>query len=110
VEGGAVITVEYEWVLETLDENGDVGDVDHPETYEEALFRRKLIDGPADIGVVKNYLSADGSTVERAWAYVREQPKSWAFWALPEFFEDSRGRRDSKVPQRFHAEVASASR
>lgn len=99
------MTVSYEWDIERFDaESGDIIDHDHrdrlaeyaPDVLRSALrqdldLRLVLV---RDVGN-----DADGLT-DRAWAYAKAGK-------LPEVFEDDQQHpTNTKVPKRFHAELA----
>jgi hypothetical protein len=87
----------YEWVVEHVDEHGDIVDVFHGDKLAAVLpwvgaapsgFR-------ADIGLVRDQLDRNDN-LDRSWAYVDED-------GLAEEFDNGR-----RVPKRFLAEWASA--
>jgi hypothetical protein len=92
----------YEWSVETIldsDDDEEVQDVDHFESYQQALDFTQTRD-PADgdgnrfaIVLVKEYYTAGDF---RAWATVEDG-------VMPDEFDD-----DTKVPKRFIEEVAKA--
>lgn len=101
------MAVHYEWVVELVEEvdpalaglnlEEDIVDVDHADTYAEAL---RLAADPEngfryEIGLVRD--DDNG----RSWAYVENG-------VLPENFYDAYDRPVAKVPQRFFREVAKA--
>jgi hypothetical protein len=96
------MTVHYEWVIETLegpdDDEVEIVDVDHADTYAEAADRAARC-AFARIALVRDAEAAGG--FDRAWAYV-EQGR------LPEWLEDAFGRRAAKVPSRYRAQFERA--
>jgi hypothetical protein len=94
-------TVAYEWVIEPTDDNGDILESLHADTYREAIQVAAQCDYPdqhrVDIGLVRDQGSDSEGIEDRQWAYMTEDGK------LPECFDGG-----SKVPQRFHAELRNA--
>lgn len=89
-------TTTYEWVVESIDEHGDVQDLDFWDTYAEA---RRAAAGPGpgiarvEVGLVRSVWRDDGELLRRGYAYLDEGE-------LPEAFDDG-----ARVPQRFRKEV-----
>jgi hypothetical protein len=96
--------VRFEWVIETLDEHGDIEDVNHSDTFpgfpEDGL----------NIGLVRDVYEwpendperkCDPDLASRSWAYIVDGK-------LPESFEYAGGGHAAKVPVKFHDEVAKA--
>ena len=89
---------EYEWDCETVcKEYGDILDHSHsdeclglPDYETEKEFDRLVL--------VKN-VYRNWDLAERTWAYVEDGK-------LPEYFSNSSYQEESKVPQRFHKELA----
>lgn len=81
--------IRYEWAIETFDEYGDVTEVDHHDKFP------GLPPAGQDVVLVRDRIADDENLEERTWAYI-ENGK------LPERFDNGR----TKVPKRFHAEVA----
>ena len=73
-------TIRYEWVIETLDQHGDITNVDHSDTFPGMPSPGKAV------ALVRDSTS-------RTWAYVRDGK-------LPETFENG-----TRVPKRFLAVV-----
>lgn len=89
-------TVSYEWDYEILDELGEeIVDHNHRDTLAE--FRPDDI--TTSLVLVRNFGSENSGLQEREWAYVVNGK-------LPEWFEDAFGAKTTKVPQRFHKELA----
>lgn len=93
------MTVGYEWIVEVVDEDGDILDTTAWPTAREAVFHMadKLPDGHGyDFGLVRN----DGDDVEgladRQWAYVRNG-------ALPDEFDGG-----AAIPKRLREELRGA--
>lgn len=90
----------YEWVIEELDrpdgeEDCEITDVNHADTYAEALkFGAGLTH--FRIGLVR-----DRDDDNRAWAYVEEG-------VLATHCEDAFGRRMAEVPKKFRAQFDAA--
>jgi hypothetical protein len=95
------MTTTYEWVIETLEDEGeDIAEVNHAETYAEALRWASSIEGRYDIGLVRDVGNDLVGITDRAWAYVKEG-------ALPETFSYGAGEDSGiRVPKRFHEELA----
>lgn len=95
-------TTHYEWIVETLDEDGNVEDVAHWATYAEALVWAATLqqqERDVDVGLYWRKVDDDDPFFfDEAWAYIDEG-------SLPVFFEDAYGVQKTKVPQRFHREV-----
>lgn len=82
----------YEWVIEALDlpdtdDDAKIIDVDHADTYREALSRAEQHEH-ARIGLVRD------TDETRAWAYVY-------LGQLPATLQDAFGRDVAKVPVRY---------
>lgn len=92
------MSVYYEWVIEWIEPVwGDVIDLDHRDTYAEALAVAVACPIKEDeefiqIGLVRN------DDHGRTWAYISEG-------VLPEYFEDAYGERRTNVPKRYLKEV-----
>ena len=89
----------YEWVLETLDDDGDIVDVDHFDTLHDLVKHASDLDGKR-VALVKhtNLEYRDGEEIDRTYAYVEDGE-------LYVQFEDG-----STVPKAKRAEVARALR
>lgn len=85
--------VQYEWTLEET-EDGDIIDSDFSDTLD---FNKADLAGK-DLGLVRNEGNEIDGVNDRYWAYVKDGK-------LPEYFSDSRGEVNIKVPQRFHNEL-----
>lgn len=89
--------VSYEWIVETFDSHGDILDVEHFETREQA--ERAV--NPASptctrLGLVRDVFDNFDYLLEREWAYLRDDG------TLPTHFADSSDNPTStKVPARF---------
>jgi hypothetical protein len=81
------MSTSYEWDIEETDEHGDIIDHNHAPTLKD------LPEVGGDLVLVRD--GDDG----RTWAYVSHN-------TLPIYFEDSYGRIGSKVPKKFHMELA----
>jgi hypothetical protein len=95
--------IRYEWDIETTDQNGDILDHDHRDTYADALRVSLLTDEPHNIVLVRDVIDSDGDLTDRSWAYMDGGK-------LPEYFQDSAGNDYKKVPTPIHAQVARANR
>lgn len=79
-----------EWLVEEIDENDDIVNVHHAETYSQAV--QWAADAPkARIGLVRDLPRLDG----RSWAYIVDGK-------LPEYFTDAYDDQTAKVPQKYH--------
>ena len=89
----------YEWDVEENNDDGDIVDHNHFETYQEAcefyndILMSKSADQSFSIVLVKDTDSY------RAWAYMVDDK-------LPTYFTDAQCCDAGKVPQRFHQEVS----
>lgn len=91
--------IAYEWVIETVNEHGDIGDVNHADTF--AGARRMAAAVAADlapgerveVGLVRDSGDEVDGLQDRQWAYLEDG-------LLPERFDGG-----AKVPARFHKEV-----
>lgn len=81
----------YEWDYETVNKDGDIIDHNHADKLTEF----------SEVCKTDTLVLVRDSDNERAWAYV-ENGK------LPEFFSDAYQRPTTKVPKRFHKELANA--
>jgi hypothetical protein len=102
-----VAKVSYEWVIEEIDEFGDISNVDHADSLAEALKRRTEAergdDNPAHVDVALLRLEYDDLDGELARHYAYLRPDR----TLPEIMETCEGASDGpNVPKRFHAEAA----
>ena len=88
--------VSYEWIVETLDEHGDIEDVCQWDNFAEALKAQKGTGGRSDLVLVRDVWQDDGNLVCREWAYIKDGK-------LPEHF--GVGQSGTPVPKRFHREV-----
>ena len=87
----------YEWVIEAIDEHGDIVDVDHRDTRAEAEASIAGAPGRHDLGLTRDVFDEVDGLIDRTWAYVQ------ADGTLPTYFRDS-GGGDTRhaVPARFH--------
>jgi len=92
--------IRYEWTVETLEED-DIVESEFADNYEQALriAANPLADYSVRIGIVRDRYDCYEDLVCRSWAYI-ESGK------LPEYFVDGRGVETTKVPRRFHKQVA----
>jgi hypothetical protein len=92
----------YEWVIEAIDEHGDIVDVDHRESRAEAEASIAGATGRHDIGLTRDVFDEVDGLIDRTWAYL--QPDG----TLPEYFSESGGAETRhKVPTRFRKEATS---
>ena len=78
----------YEWVIESLDSNGDIDDVDHSETFPSDIPEN------ADVALTRIIGNNRDGIKHRQYAYLADGK-------LPKTFENG-----VQVPKRFHVEVA----
>lgn len=94
----------YEWDVETHDGHGDIIDHNHGDTAKELVgyYRSQPLDEGTyyRLVLVRDQFFKDGDR-ERTWAYVENDK-------LPEVFMDAFGWGQSRVPKRFHQELARA--
>ena len=101
------MAVTYEWLVDFVDEDGDIIDVYHADTYAEALkwaqdsdFLQSREFHHADIGLVRDVGNDLEGITDRQWAYIEDGK-------LPERMDWGGGETGgAKVPQRFHKELA----
>lgn len=90
----------YEWVVDEVDEHGDVVDVNGHDTAASALAAAKQpAVAPAvrlEVGLARNVYNVDGDLLDRQWAYLEAG-------ALPTEFDGG-----AKVPARFRQELERA--
>ena len=98
--------ISYEWVVEYIpdrsDDDGDIVEVNHFDTFNEAF--NWVLDSAApfdhDIALVRDVGNDAEGIIDRAWAYLNEDDK------LPETFTYSAGEDSGiRVPKRYHTEV-----
>jgi len=99
------MSVIHEWDIETVTtsataerEAGEVIEHDHRDSYADCL---QTITRTPDAGCHYEIVLVRDDDKGRSWAYV-EHGK------LPEYFLDAFGEETSKIPQRFHNEIAKA--
>lgn len=83
--------IEYEWVIETLDSDGNIEDVDHSDSFP------GMPNECREVAVVCDDYSTH--PMLRSWAYIKDG-------LLPEYFEDAGGLDTRKVPKKYHKELA----
>jgi hypothetical protein len=96
----------YEWVIEPLGSGDEIEDVDHADTYQEALDRYA---DDLEMGIHRFGLVCDSGsrsaffdgTFERSWAYVENG-------VLPSHFSNASGESTYYVPQKYHRQVEKA--
>ena len=89
--------VEYEWDVETVDEDGDV--LDHELTSKLSPRFLARLEQPGTRLVLVRDVWGFGGVESRGWAYVEDGK-------LPGRFENACGSWEADVPKRFHAELA----
>ena len=83
----------YEWCLETLDDGGDIVDMD----FRDNLIELK-VEGDTRLCLVRRVGDYFEGEDDRCWAYVTDE-------VLPTFFSDEANRQIAiRVPLRFHKE------
>lgn len=97
----------YEWAVECLDEHGDIFDVDHADTFAEAMARKAMKEpdvAKVEIALTRIVGNDDDGIIGRGYSYYRDgrlEPSFSDGWN-----EDGSGWGNlDPVPQRFHAEV-----
>ena len=95
----------YDWVIELMDrtdpENESIVEVNHADTYAEAL---QYVGDPAsdfDIGLVRDWDCERTGAHSRVWAYVIDG-------VLPEWLEDAFGAQVARVPARYRTQFEKA--
>lgn len=101
------MAVIYEWDVETQleypDGENDVIDHHHFECFSDALSYSKTAPEPHDEGKTEHMLVLVRDDNEgRSWAYLDDDG------TLPEFFMNADGKNTTRVPKRFHEQVARA--
>lgn len=91
----------YEWDVEIVsdDDFEDILDHDFRDTYAEVKAGSSAASGVFTRLVLVRHVETDDAWREDSWAYVEDGK-------LPEHFEDAYGNKATKVPARFHQEVA----
>lgn len=97
-------TVNYEWLIEIIDLDGgsddlddaDIIEVNHADTYAEALKYAESQEQPVRIGLVRDRGNDLDGLLDRQWAYLT----AGTMGTLPECFDGG-----AKVPARFHNEL-----
>lgn len=84
----------YEWALETLDDDGDIVDVDHFDTLRDLVGHKSALYGRIALVKHTNLEYRDGEEIDRTYAYVEDGE-------LEAEFADG-----STVPKTKRAEVA----
>lgn len=83
--------VTIEWLIETLDEHGNIVDVNHSETFPGLPKQWQ------DVGLVRDVITSKG-VEERSWAYINDGK-------LETFFKYADGSHGAVVPKHYHNEV-----
>lgn len=98
--------INYEWVIELIDEYGDIIDVHHADAYAEAVKRKDqfLADPPnwldhIDIGLVRDVGNDVDGLIDRSWAYMLPDGN------LETDFSYGGGETGVHVPKRFIKEA-----
>jgi hypothetical protein len=90
-----------EWLVETVDQHGDIVEVAHANSYAKALsyMAVPLEDGlHYEFGLVRDRYDRDGY-LDRTWAYAGVGRR------LPERFSDAYGLPCTKVPAKYQREI-----
>jgi hypothetical protein len=91
--------IRFEWLVEEIDEHGDIIEVHHLDSYAEARASAALVEGyTTAIGLVRDRGNELDGLLDRQWAYIEDGK-------LPERFSDSGGSEGPLVPARFHHEL-----
>ena len=105
--------IEHEWTLETLAgephptdssldaADGEPRDIDAVDFGTVANLLRDFDPLNQRIGLVRDFHPKRGRFIRRSWAYLVNG-------RLPEHFSESDGRPDTKVPAKYHRELAAA--
>ena len=97
--------VQYEWLIETLDldncptddaDDADIIEVNHADTYAEALKWAESQEQPVRIGLVRDRGNDIDGVIDRQWAYL----SAGTMGTLPKYFDGG-----TPVPARFHNEL-----
>jgi hypothetical protein len=100
------MTTRYEWIVEEIDEHGDIVDTSAWDTAADALAQADLLrlsvpsGWSVDVGLTRNVGNDDEGLTGRSWAYLDAEER------LPAAFTD--GDADAPVPQRYVRELAAA--
>jgi len=87
----------YEWTVEIMD-GEDIIDACFYETLAEAKSFAASIDGPIDIGLVRDVWDEDEGLLSRSWAYLKNG-------ALPPTLNEAGDDFGYAIPRRFLAEA-----
>jgi hypothetical protein len=99
------MAVSYEWIVEQVDEHGDIVDTDAHTKAADALAaadRWEAQQPPGHsiaIGLTRNTGDADSGLTGRSWAYITDGKLAERF---------TQGDADGIVPKRYHDELARA--
>ena len=98
--------VSYEWVVEELDEDGDIVEPVHFDSFAEAAAYGATL-ARADIGLVRNEGDELEGLTDRLWSYARRVDGKWT---LAETFNAGGDEfpTETRVPARFLREVGRA--
>jgi hypothetical protein len=95
----------YDWVIELIDRTNpadpSIVEVNHADTYAEALQYVGEPAGDFDVGLVRDWDCNRTGAHSRAWAYVTAD-------GLPEWLTDADGVKVARVPARFRAQFDKA--
>ncbi len=92
-----VMTIGYDWIVETVDEHGDIVDADVSTKLVDALFAMRFPlpeNQHYELGLVRDRGSFSKGLVDRQWAYVENG-------VLPSVFDEG-----AKVPKKYLSEFA----
>jgi hypothetical protein len=97
--------IRIEWLVEEIDEHGEIIEVTHCDSYLQARRFAGLSDAPqVDIGLVRDRGNDTDGLINRQWAYIDADGK------LPIRFEDSGGSEGALVPPGYHREIERSKR
>lgn len=87
--------LEYEWVVEQIDGNGDITDCEYMPSLADVEAYSRHLTGRIDVGLVRNVWESDGTLADRQYAY------ALADGSIPDTFEGG-----AHVPKRFRQRSA----
>jgi hypothetical protein len=91
--GVDMMTATIEWLIEEIDEHDDIVNVNHAETYAQAVQFANGV-SKVRIGLVRDLPRLGG----RSWAYIVDGK-------LPEYFTDAYDDNTARVPLKYHNAV-----
>jgi hypothetical protein len=94
------VYVRYEWVIEPVDQYGDIVESDHADSFEDAMKRAagwRQEWKRVEVGLVRELGDDVEGLQDRQWAYIEDDG------TLPAKFDGG-----ARVPKRFMSEIAAA--